>query len=109
MPRARMNAPMKRNISGSAKGAKTSFAGAMPNTTHAAAPSSAVTGSGSASVTQRTTTAASTPASRCASGVTPGIGHQRSTSPSAGASVAPAIARPRPAPAGSLMETGSLI
>ena len=37
--RAMMNEPMKRNISGSANGAKTSFAGATRRTTHAAAPS----------------------------------------------------------------------
>ncbi len=64
MPRARMKAPMKRNISGSANGANTSLAGATWRITQAAAPSSAVTGSGSASVTQSTTTAPSTAARR---------------------------------------------
>jgi hypothetical protein len=59
-----MNAPMKRNISGSANGAKTSRAGATSSTTHAEAPSSAVTGRGSASVTHNTTTAAMTAARR---------------------------------------------
>ena len=56
--RARMNAPMKRNISGSANGANASRAGATPSATAAATPSSAVTGSGIASVTHSTTTAA---------------------------------------------------
>ena len=78
MPRERMNAPMKRKISGSAKGANTSFAGATPSTTHAAAPSSAVADSGSASLTQSTTTAPSTAARRCASGVSPGRGSSSS-------------------------------
>ena len=68
---------MKRNIKGSANGANTSFAGATRSTTHAAAPSSAVTGSGSASVIQSTTTAAITAASLCASGFNPVSGRKQ--------------------------------
>ncbi len=93
IPRARMNAPMKRNISGSANGAKTTFAGATPSTTHAAAPSRAVTGSGSASVTHSTTTAASTAPRRWASGESPVMGQASSETNTAGASTDPM--RPR--------------
>ena len=54
---------MKRKISGSANGRNTSFAGATPATTQATAPKSAVTASGSASVTQSTITRTSIGAS----------------------------------------------
>ena len=64
-----MNDPMKRKTSGSEKGRKTSFAGATPATTQATAPSSAVTGSGRASVTHNTTTPARITARLWASGV----------------------------------------
>ncbi len=60
---------MKRKMSGSANGRNTSFAGATPKTTHAAAPSSAVTASGRASVNQSTITAATITTRFCASGV----------------------------------------
>ena len=96
MARERMNAPMKRNISGSAKGAKTSLAGATPSTTQTAAPNNAVTGSGRASVTHSTTTAPRTAARRCAAGVTPVIGRarkQQKDSRSEGCSDAPADGR----------------
>jgi hypothetical protein len=95
MARAIMNDPMKRNISGSANGAKTSFAGATLKTTHPAAPSSAVTGSGSDSVIHSTTTAAITAASLCASGLRPGSGSRSSARKTAGASTNPATRRQR--------------
>src|SRR3954470_13792802 len=84
-----MKAPMKRNISGSAKGANTSFAGATRSTTQAAAPSKAVTARGSASVTQSTTTDASTAASRWAAGETPESGSASRVRKATGASMAP--------------------
>ena len=64
-----MNEPMNRKTSGSEKGRKTSFAGATPATTQATAPSSAVTGSGRASVTHSTTTPTRITARLWASGV----------------------------------------
>ena len=93
--RARMNDPIKRNISGSANGANTSRAGATLNTTHATAPISAVTGIGSASVTQRITTAAMIAARRCASGLSPASGANRSETKASSASSNPR--RPRAA------------
>src|SRR5829696_7099185 len=93
--RAIMNDPMKRNIKGSAKGANTSFAGATFSTTQAAAPTSAVTGSGSASVIHRSTTAAITAASLCASGFNPGSGSSSSAANASGATTNPAARRQR--------------
>src|SRR5262245_57242785 len=93
MPRARMNAPMNRNISGSANGANTSLAGATSSTTQADAPSSAVTGSGSASVTHSTTTVAMTAARRWASGESPGSGRTTSARKTAGARKNPTARR----------------
>src|SRR3954447_532111 len=84
-----MKAPIKRNISGSANGAKTSFAGATRSTTQAAAPNKAVTAKGSASVTQSTTTEASTAASRWAAGDTPASGRAKRATKAAGARTAP--------------------
>ena len=89
MARARMNAPMKRNISGSANGAKTVLAGATPSSTHAEAPARAVTGSGNVSVTHNTMTAAMTAARRCASGERAGNGSRRIARNAAGASSPP--------------------
>ena len=66
---ASMNEPMNRKMSGSAKGRKTSFAGATPAMTQATTPASAVTGSGSASVTHNTTTPARIRARLWASGL----------------------------------------
>ena len=68
IPSARMKEPIKRKISGSAKGAKTSRAGATPASTQAAAPRRAVTARGRASVIQRITTASAITASDCAWG-----------------------------------------
>jgi hypothetical protein len=65
---AKRNDPINRKISGSAKGAKTSRAGATPATTQATAPARAVTASGSASVIQRITTATTITAKAWASG-----------------------------------------
>ena len=93
MARARMNEPMNKNISGSAKGAKTSLAGATCNTTQAAAPSSAVTGSASASVIHKTTTAAMIAASRWASGLSSGNGQSQTAAKANGANQKPARRR----------------
>ena len=93
---ARMNAPIKRNISGSANGANTSLAGATRSTTAAAAPSIAVTGMGSASVTQSTTTAARIAARRCASGVSVAIGVRRMATKTIGARTKPTMVLVRP-------------
>jgi hypothetical protein len=93
--RAMMNDPMKRNINGSANGANTSRAGATRIATHAAAPASAVTGSGSASVIHRMTTAAITAASRCASGFSAGSGRSSNRIKTEGASTNPATRRTR--------------
>src|SRR5688500_11849546 len=90
-----MNAPMKRNISGSAYGANTSRAGATRMITASDVPSSAVTGIGRASVIQRTTTVARIAASRCASGSRPGIGRRSSAMKMAGARKTPARLRTR--------------
>jgi hypothetical protein len=56
--------PTKTKMSGSANGAKASFAGATRSTTAAATPSKAVIAIGIASVTQSTTTATNTAARR---------------------------------------------
>src|SRR5215207_9478068 len=111
MARAIMNDPMKRNIKGSAKGANTSFAGATLRTTHAAAPTSAVTGSGSASVIHSSTTAAITAASLCASGLRPGSGNRSSTANASGATTNPAARRQRSnrASAGLICSTASTV
>lgn len=66
---ASMNEPMKRKMSGSAKGRNTSRTGATPATVQATAPANAVTGKGRISVTQATTTAERITASDRASGV----------------------------------------
>ena len=83
---------MNTKISGSANGANACVAGATPSTTAAATPRNAVIAIGIASVTQRTTTAASTAASRRAgSGSAPQL-HQASANAS-GASSSPARSR----------------
>ncbi len=63
---ARMKLPMNRKMIGSAKGAKTVAAGATPSNTASVGPTSAVTGSGSASVIQSTIISDSVAARRCA-------------------------------------------
>ena len=90
-----MNAPMNRNISGSANGANTSLAGATRNTTHAAAASSAVTGIGSASVTHSTITAAITAANRWASSRSSGHGQNHTAAKASGAKPKPRRCRQR--------------
>jgi hypothetical protein len=93
--RAMMNPPMNRKISGSANGTNTTRAGATPSITHAAAPKSAVTGIGSASVIHSTTTALITAASRCAAGGSSPIGASSITMNTSGASTAPDFFRHR--------------
>ena len=66
-----MNEPIKRNIKGSANGAKTSFAGATFKITHKDAPSSAVTGIGKLSQIHKTMIAEIIAARLCASGFKP--------------------------------------
>src|SRR5215203_6909445 len=111
MARAIMNEPMKRNIRGSAKGANTSLAGATFSTTQAAAPTRAVTGSGSASVIHSSTTAAITAASLCASGFNPGSGNSSNAANASGATTNPATRRQRSnrASAGLICSTASTV
>ncbi|OGP11133.1 MAG: hypothetical protein A2056_02385 [Deltaproteobacteria bacterium GWA2_42_85] len=76
MASAMMKLPIKRKTMGSAKGANTSLAGAIPRRTLKIAPRIAVTGIGIASEIQKTRTRLRIAASLCACGERVGIGRK---------------------------------
>ena len=95
MASARMKLPRKRKIMGSANGANTAFAGAMPDTTHSSAPIRAVMGIGMGSVTHHVTTQPSTAARRCADGVSDGMGAAYRIAATSGPKKSPSVCRQR--------------
>ena len=90
---ARMKLPMNKKINGWAIGANASPAGATRNITARVGPSSAVTASGKASVTQKMMTRVSTAANRCASGDRLSIGKTRTTTNAIGPRTRPVLWR----------------
>ena len=86
---------MNRKMIGSANGAKTARTGATPSSTASVGPTSAVTGSGSASVIQSVIMHARIAASRCAGAGRPGIGQSSSATKISGATTSPIVRRRR--------------
>ena len=90
MASASMKLPMNRKMIGSANGANAARAGATPRMIARTGPMSAVTASGSASVTQKTTIIARIPARRCAGSPT-GSGATSSAMSTAGPRNSPIV------------------
>ena len=91
--RARMKLPMNRKMVVLANGRKVSPAGATCRKMASAGPISAVTASGTASVTQNTMTRAMTAASRWPSGVSDSKGHARTSRNASGPTTRPIFRR----------------
>ena len=90
---ARMKLPTKRKIVGLANGRNVSPTGATCSSTASAGPSSAVTGSGSASVIQKTMTSPMTAASRCPSGDSDANGQASTRRNTSGPATTPVLRR----------------
>src|SRR5574338_1470441 len=94
MASASMKLPMNRKMIGSANGANAVRTGATPRSTATIGPTSAVTGSGSASVTHSTIIATSVAASLCAARGRPD-GHASTNAKASGATRSPTTWRRR--------------